>query len=161
MGKHYSKKFKSSIIKRLLLPGGESLEDLSKVVTVSKRTILQWQKQFESSILQTDKFNKAPTTWTSSEKLSAVFEVEKLSGEELGYWLRSNGLELGHVNLWKKEIMDTGKIDDKDKIISDLKKKLKSVELDLDRKDKALSEVSALLVLKKKADLIWGMDEDR
>lgn len=161
MGKHYSKKFKSSIIKRLLLPGGEDLDDLCKIVTVNKRTILRWQKEFESSILHTDKFNKLPTSWSSSEKLSAVFEVEKLSGEELGRWLRSNGLELGHVNLWKKEIMDTGKIDDKDKTISDLKKKLKSVELDLNRKDKALSEVSALLVLKKKADLIWGMDEEQ
>ncbi len=42
------------------------------------------------------------------------------------------------------------------KTVSELKK-LKS---DLQRKDKALAEVSALLILKKKADLLWGAEED-
>jgi hypothetical protein len=40
------------------------------------------------------------------------------------------------------------------------KKKIKELERDLSRKDKALAETTALLVLKKKADLIWGRGED-
>jgi hypothetical protein len=41
------------------------------------------------------------------------------------------------------------------------KKKIKELERDLSRKEKALAETTALLVLKKKADLIWGSGEDQ
>ena len=40
------------------------------------------------------------------------------------------------------------------------KKKIKELERDLHRKDRALAETTALLVLKKKADLIWGSGEN-
>jgi len=40
------------------------------------------------------------------------------------------------------------------------KKKIKELERDLARKDRALAETTALLVLKKKADLIWGSGEN-
>ena len=40
------------------------------------------------------------------------------------------------------------------------KKKIKELEADLRKKEKALAEASALLVLKKKAHLIWGEEED-
>ena len=33
---------------------------------------------------------------------------------------------------------------------------MKQLKHDLNRKDKALAELTALLVLKKKADLLWG-----
>ena len=41
------------------------------------------------------------------------------------------------------------------------KKKIKELERDLSRKEKALAETTALLVLKKKADLIWGSGEEQ
>jgi hypothetical protein len=44
--------------------------------------------------------------------------------------------------------------------VQQLKAELKKVQKDLNRKDKALAETSALLVLKKKANLIWGDGED-
>ncbi|VVS91726.1 hypothetical protein DBB_48450 [Desulfoluna spongiiphila] len=41
-----------------------------------------------------------------------------------------------------------------------LQKRLKKVEKELLRKDKALAETAALLVLRKKANAIWGDSED-
>ena len=41
-----------------------------------------------------------------------------------------------------------------------LKGEIKRLNRELDRKEKALAEASALLVLKKKADLIWGVKKD-
>ena len=40
------------------------------------------------------------------------------------------------------------------------KRKIKELEKELQRKDRALAETTALLVLKKKADLIWGNGEN-
>ena len=39
-------------------------------------------------------------------------------------------------------------------------KRIKELERELRRKDKALAETAALLVLKKKAQAIWGDRED-
>ena len=40
------------------------------------------------------------------------------------------------------------------------KKRIKALERDLQRKEKALAEAAALLVLRKKAEAIWGDGED-
>ena len=42
----------------------------------------------------------------------------------------------------------------------DEKKRIKALERDLNRKEKALAEAAALLVLRKKAEAIWGDGED-
>jgi len=42
----------------------------------------------------------------------------------------------------------------------DDKKRVKNLERELARKDRALAETAALLVLRKKAAAIWGGDED-
>lgn len=47
-----------------------------------------------------------------------------------------------------------------DSNVRKLKKKVNDLEKELNRKDKALAETGALLALKKKADAIWGDDED-
>lgn len=44
--------------------------------------------------------------------------------------------------------------------MSELKAKIKELDRDLNRKNKALAETTALLVLKKKADLLWGNGEN-
>ena len=76
------------------------------------------------------------------------------------------------IEAWKQQILeslgatttratDKGSNSKEDKAahqkIQDEMKQLKS---DLNRKDKALAELTALLVLKKKADLLWGDSED-
>ncbi len=40
------------------------------------------------------------------------------------------------------------------------KKRIKQLERELRRKDAALAETAALLVLRKKAEALWGKDED-
>ena len=47
----------------------------------------------------------------------------------------------------------------KDDEIRELKKKNKELERELHRKDKALAEMSALVVLKKKVGTLWGDEE--
>lgn len=44
--------------------------------------------------------------------------------------------------------------------MKDERQRIKALERDLARKDKALAEAAALLVLRKKAAAIWGGGED-
>ena len=86
--------------------------------------------------------------------------------QELGQYLRSNGLYRSQVEEWKREAQSlmSFKQTDSQKKINAIEKekdhKIKQLEKDLRKKEKALAEASALLVLKKKANLIWGEEDD-
>ena len=100
------------------------------------------------------------------EKLKAVIEFEGLDEGQQGEYLRREGLQSEHIAAWKKS-MEVGlgvgagglSAANRSEWTAD-KKKIKELEKELRRKDRALAETTALLVLKKKADLIWGGGEN-
>ena len=106
------------------------------------------------------KNKRRPQNWSAEEKFQAVFTYEGLSEEERGKYLREHGLYSVDIERWREEMTavlkkkrKSGKGDPKDR-------RIKQLESELRRKEKALAEAAALLVLKKKADAIWGDDED-
>ena len=102
---------------------------------------------------------RRPQDWSAEDKLNALFEYEKLEEEQRGKYLREKGIHSVHIERWKQELIEglksskSGKKDPRDK-------RIKELERELRRKDKALAETAALLVLKKKAQAIWGDRED-
>jgi hypothetical protein len=97
--------------------------------------------------------------------LKAVIEFEGLEGEKQGEYLRREGLHSDDITGWKKRMeagLESGGGDTqatRTERVQD-KRKIKELEKELHRKDRALAETTALLVLKKKADLIWGSGEN-
>ena len=75
-----------------------------------------------------------------------------------------HGLYAHELTTWKTELMAPKKTGDNSAAIkaelNEMKAKNKKLESELRRKDKALAEASALLILKKKANLIWGESGD-
>jgi hypothetical protein len=94
-------------------------------------------------------------TWTAEAKLKAIVETTGLAETELGLYLRREGLYSTQIAAWRAEIFahfaakPTPKKDARDETIRQL-------EREILRKDKALAEASALLILQKKVDVIWG-----
>jgi len=101
---------------------------------------------------------RRPRDWSAEEKLQAVIEAESLCAEELGGFLRRRGLHEAQLREWRTIIL-TGL---RAKPVrpspngSAQGRRIRELEKELDRKDKALAETAALLVLKKKAQAIWG-----
>lgn len=98
--------------------------------------------------------NKGPRNWSTEKKMKAVFAYEAMDEEERGAYLRENGLYSVDIKRWREEMLSglnkkPNKKDPKNQRIRDLEGELK-------RKEKALAETAALLVLKKKAQAIWG-----
>ena len=96
--------------------------------------------------------------------MKIISETYSLNEEDLGIYLRKNGLHTNQLTEWRSGILSSmsqpkvklNKKDDRDIEIKDLKKNLR-------KKDAALAEVSALLILQKKANLLWpspNEDED-
>lgn len=102
---------------------------------------------------------RRPQDWTAEDKLVAVLEYEKLEEEQRGKYLREKGIHSVHIEGWKRQILEglkgskSSKKDPRDT-------KIRELERELRRKDKALAETAALLVLKKKAQAIWGDEDD-
>lgn len=150
----YTEGFKKTMVEKLLTPGGKGISELSKEAGVSNQTLYNWRDRYA----RRGEIPKSPRKWDTREKYKAVMEAAGLSGEELGKWLRQTGLRSEHLELWKKEIEQVAVSPKYKEELKRLKEENKRLHKELRRKDKALAETAALLVLKKKAEAIWGVE---
>ncbi len=158
----YSSGMKAAIVKRILPPTNESVTDVSRDTGVSTATIYYWKKQAADGMLDLGDGHVRPRDRSAGEKLTLLLESKTVTAEDHGEWLRSRGLHSEHLPLWEQELRETVTEKEKEqrRELAELKRKNKELQKELDRKDKALAETAALLALKKKANAIWGDDED-
>jgi len=157
----YSKRFKETVLRKVLPPENRSIPEVAKELGISDQTIYNWKKMLENGEALLDE-DSSPSSIGRVEKFNLLLEGKTISEEESGKWLREKGLHSEHLNLWEQELKDILK--DKETELkhenAKLKKANKELEKELRRKEKALAEVAALLTLKKKAAEIWGEKED-
>ncbi|MDP7573398.1 MAG: transposase [Myxococcota bacterium] len=105
---------------------------------------------------------KRPQDWTAEEKLQAVIEAVSVPEEELGAFLRRQGLHEAQLREWRQQVLQgLEKAPARgSKKRTPEGRRVRQLERELDRKDKALAEAAALLILKKKAQAIWGDEDD-
>ena len=158
----YSSGMKSAILKRILPPNEESVTAVSRETGVSTNTIYYWKKQAAEGILDLGDGEVRPRDRAPGEKLTLLLESKAINADDRGEWLRSRGLHTEHLPLWEQELREivTEKEKNQREELAELKRKNKELQKELNRKDKALAETAALLALKKKAETIWGDDED-
>lgn len=84
-------------------------------------------------------------------------EASRLRDEELGAFLRREGVHEATLAEWKAAVLEA--LGPQKKTSSD-SKRVRDLEKQLRRKDKALAETAALLVLQKKVQAIWGDEDD-
>ncbi len=159
----YTEGFKESMVKRMTIPGGIGVTSLSKESGICTATLFRWKRDY-GKVDRTNKLmgKRRPQDWSAEEKLKAIGETAKLSEEDLGLYLRREGLHSSHLEQWRSDFVEgLTRLREKPKrIVSEDKKKIKELEREVRRKDKALAEATALLILKKKAALIWGEVEE-
>jgi len=154
----YSTGFKNRVIKQILPPENKSISAICRETGVSDQTIRNWLKLLKNDKLDSIDGEISPDTRNPSEKMTLLLEGRSIESDQLGQWLRSNGLHTEHLSLWEQELRDN--ISDKNtkdkETIKELKKKTKKLEKELLRKEKALAEMAALLMLKKKRTISGG-----
>ncbi len=164
----FSEDFKKVMVTKLLQLNGPSVLELSNKQGVSKSALYNWLKTY-SSIEKKDKsmpvtnINNIPNYQNASFKLKAIIETNNLTEEEIGIYCRKNGIYSSKLLEWKQQCLNSfeqpmSKKEYKEyrQKCSSLEKNNKKLQSELNRKDKALAEASALLILQKKASLIWG-----
>jgi transposase len=158
----YSRSVKMGVLKKVLPPEGRNIASVSRETGISEQTIRNWINEAGSARLDEKAGEKSPRNLSGSEKYQLLMESKKIPSKELGEFLRKRGLHSQHLTLWDQEfvemVKDNGKKEKKK--VQDLQKKVRELEKELNRKDKALAETAALLVLKKKLDLLMGDQKD-
>lgn len=160
----YSDRFKSKMVRRMSGPDRLSANALSLEIGIGQPTLSRWLREATgdkvSAMANTTTKKKRPQDWTPGEKIAAVAEAAGLSDEELGAFLRQKGLHQAQLDAWRTAVVEA--LESKSPRppkSSPEKRRVRELEQELRRKEKALAETAALLVLKKKAQSIWG-DED-
>jgi hypothetical protein len=120
---------------------------------VSQETLSRWLQEAHSLPLVASK-KRESKNWSIKEKIRVLAEAEKLTGEQLARFLEHEGLHLAELEQWRLALDDEGRAS------KATTKRIRKLERELARKEKALAEAAALLVLKKKVQHLWEDEDD-
>lgn len=159
----YSIQVKEAVLQKVL-QGNKSHHEIAMEYGVGRSTLGNWLRQYKrNGAIELKSKEKRPRDWTSEERLTALMTTGSMSPEECASWCRKKGIFPHHLEQWKKDAI-SGMSNTADKQQREkeqqYKKEISSLKRDLSRKEKALAETAALLVLKKKAQAIWGGPEE-
>ena len=107
--------------------------------------------------------SQSSRSWSAAQKLEAVLEAAALSEQDLGPYLRRKGLYRSDLEQWREQMLTGLEAKPKRRRTSSKTpegRRIRELEKEVRRKDAALAETAALLVLKKKAQAIWGAEDD-
>ena len=138
---------------------GVGYSTLSKWIALARKQKLEPQHDSEAPRMTKE---KRPQDWSAEEKLNMVITCASLDEEKLSELCRERGVFPHHIKQWKQAFVSGQSANTKVITRSDnktLRQENKALKKELNRKDKALAETAALLVLQKKVNEIWGSDE--
>jgi transposase-like protein len=161
----YSEAFKHEIMKRMMPPSNQSIALIARETGLSEATLFKWKKQARASGMAVPGGETESERWSSQDKFLIVVETAAMNELERAEYCRLKGLFVEQVEAWRDACMQAngGIAQEAARLKKELKTKdheLKRVARELSRKEAALAETAALLVLRKKAQAIWGDQGD-
>ncbi len=174
----YSNGFRARMIARMAGPERVSATKLAEEVGVTQTTLSRWLREASAEEKRTRRMKLVmsspqdresrpmrPDHLPPAEKLRLVKEAAEFSEAELGAFLRRHGLHEAQLVEWRRKVEEAAlnaleKPKKSRRRRSPEAKRVRELERELDRKDKALAEVTALLALKKKLNVFLGDEDD-
>jgi transposase len=156
MKQKYSEAFIEQAVVKLLSRGQRTVREVALDLNVSYHTVKNWMKRGspDKAGMSCGK-EKRPQDWSAQEQLLALQETHALSGEALQAWCRERGLFAHHLTSWKAAFCTAAKADSGTRELRSLKDENDQLKRELVRKEKALAEAAALLILQKKFRALW------
>lgn len=172
MFKTYSDAFRNEILRKLNSPHGPSVLELSARTGVHQTTLSRWRREgatVRAAMSQNDddkeharlRAQRRPQDFSAEEKLRIVQQAATLQEDELGALLRREGVHEADLAEWREQVNDAALAALGGRRQRTLEqKRVRKLESELRRKEKALAEAAALLVLAKKARALWPDEDD-
>lgn len=157
----YSTAFKEEAVRKTLLRGDQTIAQMAEQLSVPYHSLKHWLRKPNMTTKHTQSGAKRALDWSPQEQLQALQETYSLSDEMLQAWCREKGLFAHQLEGWKTAFCTHATpASASTRELRALKDKINHLERNLNRKDKALAEAAALLVLQKKYQALWE-DEDK
>jgi transposase len=161
----YSEERKAAVIEKMMPPHNTSIPELAKETGICDATLYNWRKQARLEGYAVPADGRNPEKWSSADKFAVVVETASMNEAELGEYCRQKGLYPEQIAAWRETCLQANANQEvqsqaQRKQAKQARQQIKQLERELRRKDKALAETTALMVLEKKARAIWGDGED-
>ena len=161
----YSPERREAVLKKMLPPNQRSIPDLAKEEGIAEPTLYAWRTRARNEGRLMPDSNNTPEGWSSRDKFSAVLETASMSQAEVAEYCRGKGIHTSQLSAWREACMQANdwERESNAQLKSATKaadKRTKKLERELLRKEKALAEAAALLVLRGKLNALYGEDED-
>ena len=154
MTKPFSVAFKQKMVQRLTGNNAVSASQLARETGLRQQNLSRWLQDARSLPIMAKKPKPVLREWTVEQKARVLAEGSKLDGEELTAYLEREGVKLAEYEQWRFALDEGGAAS------ASTNRRIRQLERELARKEKALAEAAALLVLKKKVATLYGEDED-
>ena len=153
----YGKDFKDRAVARLLPPESAAITTVSQEIGVSVATLERWRADALSMPAR-------ERAWTAAARLQAVIATAAMDEAQRSAWCREQGVYPTELQQWKENataaLSEIPEERASPQETRDARKRVKELERDLRRKEKALAETTALLVLSKQLQAIFQRGED-
>jgi transposase len=153
MTKPYSIAFKQKMVERLTGKNAVSAVQLARDTGIRQQNLSRWLQEARS-LPYVVSSNESGPRWGVEQKAQLVANAAKLSGEQLTAYLAEQGVKLADFERWRSALQDDSHGS------TAAGKRIRQLERELARKEKALAEAAALLVLKKRVQSLYPDEDD-
>ena len=149
----------------MMPPQNKLVSELARESGITEQTLYTWRRQLRNQGIAVPGSGKNAEEWTSEDKFAVVLETAALNATELAEYCRRKGLFAEQIVTWKAACMAANasapqQARNQQAQSKEDKKRIRELKAELQRKEKALAETAALLVLRKKVQAIWGDNEE-
>ena len=152
---NYSPELKDALLRRMLPPNNESITKISREEGISEQTLRNWRDKARKAGYAAPGTDAVPDDWSTQDKFLVVVETASMNETELAEYARKKGLYVEQIKAWKDACMNANggiakEASRLNRELKDSEKERRKLQKELQRKEKALAETAALLVLSKK-----------
>lgn len=153
----YTEAFREQAVAKVYSRGDRTIRSMATELDVKYYTLKNWMKRETPHKPGAAESGRRPQDWRAQERLQALCETHDLDDDKLGAWCRRHGLYPHHLQAWRDafEHGEGRSASATRSEVRELKEENKQLERELKRKEKALAEAAALLVLQKKYQALW------
>jgi len=162
----HSDEFREQALSKVRRRGTRSVRDIAEELNMSAGTLRKWWARSNHALVGATPTAELPSalaaeSWTAAQRLLALHHTHGLSGAALNAWCREKGLFEHQLNAWRDAFCAIAAPESRDTRLAlrELQSRHDGLQRELRRKEKALAEAAALLVLQKKFQALWE-DED-
>lgn len=164
---HYPPERKQSVLAKMGHPNPVPISQLAQLEGISLPTLYNWRKEARAAGHLLPDADAGPQDWSAQDRFNAVLQTASMPEADLAEYCRTKGLYPQQIQRWKEACLSGCDFNAAPAVPRQAvdrerrgdKKRIALLERDLNKKDKALAEAAAIIILQKKLAPLLGVED--